>query len=53
MNALPARARRMTEKQTARVCVPVCVRRAAELRPSVERASEVADIVELRLECLE
>ncbi|HJQ32548.1 MAG TPA: shikimate dehydrogenase [Pyrinomonadaceae bacterium] len=43
----------MTEKNTARVCVPVCVRRAAELRPSVERAAEVADIIELRLDCLD
>ena len=43
----------MTEHSPARVCVPVCVRRAAELRPSVERAAEVADIVELRLDCLE
>jgi 3-dehydroquinate dehydratase/shikimate dehydrogenase len=43
----------MSENKTARVCVPVCVRRAAELRPSVERAAEVADIVELRLDCLE
>jgi 3-dehydroquinate dehydratase/shikimate dehydrogenase len=37
----------------ARVCVPVCVRRASELPPSVERAAEVGDIVELRLDCLE
>ena len=36
-----------------RVCVPVCVRRADELRPSLERAAEVGDIVELRLDCLE
>ena len=37
----------------ARVCVPVCVKTAAELRPSIERAAEVGDIVELRLDCLE
>jgi len=43
----------MTEHSPARVCVPVCVRRADELRPSIERAAEVADIVELRLDCLE
>ncbi|HWS87384.1 MAG TPA: shikimate dehydrogenase [Pyrinomonadaceae bacterium] len=41
------------EKGGARVCVPVCVKSAAELRPSVERAAEVGDIVELRLDCLE
>jgi 3-dehydroquinate dehydratase/shikimate dehydrogenase len=43
----------MTENNHARVCVPVCVRSAAELRPSIARAAEVADIVELRLDCLE
>ncbi|HEX8337092.1 MAG TPA: type I 3-dehydroquinate dehydratase, partial [Pyrinomonadaceae bacterium] len=37
----------------ARVCVPVCVERAAELRPSIERAAEAGDIVEVRLDCLE
>ena len=43
----------MSETKQARVCVPVCVRRADELRPSFVRAAEVADIVELRLDCLE
>src|SRR5687768_14360668 len=42
----------MTETKGARVCVPVCVRRADELRPSVVRAAELADLVELRLDCL-
>jgi 3-dehydroquinate dehydratase / shikimate dehydrogenase len=42
-----------SESSGARVCVPVCVRGADELRPSVERAAAVADIVELRLDCLE
>src|SRR5215204_2349943 len=41
------------ENGGGRVCVPVCVKRAAELRPSIERAAEVGDIVELRLDCLE
>src|ERR1044071_6513227 len=41
------------ERDGARVCVPVCVKRAAELRPSIERAAEVGDVVELRLDCLE
>ncbi len=36
-----------------RLCVPVCVRRADELRSAVERASEVADIIELRLDCFD
>jgi 3-dehydroquinate dehydratase/shikimate dehydrogenase len=36
-----------------RVCVPVCVRRASELAEATARAAEFADIVELRLDCLE
>ncbi|HEV2801999.1 MAG TPA: shikimate dehydrogenase [Pyrinomonadaceae bacterium] len=43
----------MTAKQHARLCVPVCVRRAGELRETVERAAELADLLELRLDCLE
>lgn len=35
-----------------RVCVPVCVERARELQPAIARAAEIADIVELRLDCL-
>lgn len=34
------------------ICVPVCVRRASELRATVARAVEVADVIELRLDCL-
>lgn len=41
------------ENGGGRICVPVCVKRAAELRPSIERAAEVGNIVELRLDCLE
>jgi len=43
----------MSETERARVCVPVCVRRADELRPSFEQAAGLADIVELRLDCLD
>lgn len=43
----------LSETGGARVCVPVCVKSAAELRPSIERAAEAGDIVELRLDCLE
>src|SRR5947199_189564 len=43
----------MSEERRARICVPVCARRADELRRSVARAAEVADIVELRLDCLD
>ena len=43
----------MSDEGRARICVPVCARRADELRPSVARAAEVADIVELRLDCLD
>jgi 3-dehydroquinate dehydratase/shikimate dehydrogenase len=35
------------------VCVPVCVGRSEELRPAAERAAALADVVELRLDCLE
>ena len=45
--------RSFDESGRARVCVPVCVKSAAGLRPSIERAAEVGDIVELRLDCLE
>jgi 3-dehydroquinate dehydratase/shikimate dehydrogenase len=43
----------MTATQHARLCVPVCVRHARELRIAVERAAEAGDLVELRLDCLE
>lgn len=40
------------ETRKAKICVPVCVRTVAELAEAVNRAAEVADIVELRLDCL-
>jgi 3-dehydroquinate dehydratase/shikimate dehydrogenase len=43
----------MTATRHACVCVPVCVRRADELREAVARAAEVGDVIELRLDCLE
>ena len=36
----------------AKICVPLCVARASELSPAIARAAEVADIIELRLDCL-
>ena len=36
-----------------RVCVPVCVKSLAELERECERAGQWADVVELRLDCLE
>jgi len=42
----------LMEKNRARICVPVCVPRAVELAAAATRAAEVADIVELRLDCL-
>ncbi len=42
----------MKEPSTARICVPVCVSRASEIAPAIARAAEVADIIELRLDCL-
>ncbi|HEX8844773.1 MAG TPA: shikimate dehydrogenase [Pyrinomonadaceae bacterium] len=35
------------------LCVPVCVERAIDLRQAIERASAVADIIELRLDYLQ
>jgi 3-dehydroquinate dehydratase / shikimate dehydrogenase len=37
----------------SRICVPVCARSLDEMRDAVGRAAEVADLVELRLDCLE
>lgn len=38
---------------SARICVPVCERRAIDLRQAVMRAGLVADIIELRLDYLQ
>jgi len=35
-----------------KICVPVCVEEASQLAGAIARAAEVADIVELRLDCL-
>lgn len=43
----------MSLETKARVCVPVCVRSAGELDDAVARASALADVIELRLDCLE
>src|SRR5215210_3829429 len=42
----------MDSKRT-RVCVPVCEKDFGALRRACERAGECADIIELRLDCLE
>jgi 3-dehydroquinate dehydratase/shikimate dehydrogenase len=42
----------LMEKRLVRICVPVCVQRASELAAAIDRAVPVADIVELRLDCL-
>ncbi len=36
----------------AKICVPVCARTVRELREEINRASAVADLIELRLDCL-
>jgi 3-dehydroquinate dehydratase/shikimate dehydrogenase len=41
------------ERKSGRLCVPVCVRRAAELRGAIARAAGAADLVEVRFDCLE
>ena len=43
----------MSATDNARVCVPVCVRRAIDLAPAIKRAAQVADVIELRLDCLD
>src|SRR5215207_4404282 len=43
----------MSLESRARVCVPVCVHTACELGDAVARASALADVIELRLDCLE
>jgi 3-dehydroquinate dehydratase/shikimate dehydrogenase len=43
----------MSEARTAKICVPVCVRGAKDLTSAASRASRAADIIELRLDCLE
>ena len=39
--------------RSVRVCVPVCAKSFAEMEVACARAREVADIIELRLDCLE
>jgi len=36
-----------------RICVPVCARGIDEMRDAIARAAEVADTIELRLDCLD
>src|ERR1700730_15732152 len=36
-----------------RICVPVCVRHSDEMPAAMKRAAEAADMIELRLDCLE
>ena len=40
-------------KTTARVCIPVCEKDLDALRSACERAVEWADVIELRLDCLD
>jgi 3-dehydroquinate dehydratase/shikimate dehydrogenase len=42
----------MSPESKARVCVPVCVPDAGELDDAVARAAALADVIELRLDCL-
>src|SRR5438876_11230759 len=43
----------LMKSSPAKICVPVCVRRATDLEDAIARAAEVADIVELRLDYLD
>jgi 3-dehydroquinate dehydratase/shikimate dehydrogenase len=42
----------MTAAPHARLGVPVCVKRADELRGAIARAAQVGDVIELRFDCL-
>src|SRR5436190_15925313 len=37
----------------SRICVPVCAANIEELRLGIERGAENADLIELRLDCLQ
>ncbi len=37
----------------AKICVPICVERLNELDSAIKRAAEVADIIELRFDCVD
>jgi len=43
----------MSFENKARVCVPVCVPVASELHEAVARAAKLADVIELRFDCLD
>jgi 3-dehydroquinate dehydratase/shikimate dehydrogenase len=38
--------------KSAQICVPVCVRHAGDLAAAIKRAAAAADLIELRLDCL-
>jgi 3-dehydroquinate dehydratase/shikimate dehydrogenase len=42
----------MEENNPTRICVPVCEKRASELAQRIAAAAGVADLIELRLDCL-
>ena len=37
----------------ARICVPICVQRADQLADAVKSAAELADVIEIRFDCIE
>jgi 3-dehydroquinate dehydratase/shikimate dehydrogenase len=43
----------MTETKRTRICVSVCAGSRQELATAVERAAQVGDLIELRLDCLD
>lgn len=43
----------MNSASTVRLCIPVCVRAAPDLPRAVDGAAAVADVIELRFDCLE
>jgi 3-dehydroquinate dehydratase/shikimate dehydrogenase len=43
----------MIKVHPARICVSVCARHSSEMLAAIKRAAETADMIELRLDCLE
>lgn len=43
----------ITKARMSRICVPVCAATLEEMRLAIEQGAEIADLIELRLDCLE
>ncbi|HEX7295311.1 MAG TPA: type I 3-dehydroquinate dehydratase, partial [Pyrinomonadaceae bacterium] len=43
---------KQTSESSTRICVPICAPNLAEMEARVQRAATVADVIELRVDCL-